>query len=59
MECTRAIGRARRGADGAGCIGRRYVRSSEPLSEAVAVRGISKSAESARLVHGTERKLAD
>jgi hypothetical protein len=31
----------------------------EPLPEAVAVRGISKSAVSARFVYGTERKLAE
>jgi transposase-like protein len=35
-----------------------YARSLEPLPEAVAVRGISKSAVSARFVYGTERKLA-
>jgi putative transposase len=38
---------------------RGYARSLEPLSEAVAVRGISKSAVSARFVYGTERKLAE
>lgn len=37
---------------------RGYARSLEPLPEAVAVRGISKSAVSARFVYGTERKLA-
>src|SRR5260370_9741031 len=37
---------------------RGYARSLEPLREAVAVRGISKSAVSARFVYGTERKLA-
>src|ERR1700692_5110202 len=37
---------------------RRYARSLEPLPEVVAVRGISKSAVSARLVYGTDRKLA-
>jgi putative transposase len=38
---------------------RGYARSLEPLPEAVAVRGISKSAVSARFVYGTERKLAE
>jgi len=38
---------------------RRYARSLEPLPEAVAVRGISKSAVSERFVYGTERKLAE
>ena len=37
---------------------RGYARSLEPLPEADAVRGISKSAVSARFVYGTERKLA-
>src|ERR1700676_537853 len=37
---------------------RLYARSLEPLPEAVAVRGISKSAVSERFVYGTERKLA-
>src|SRR5712675_3066090 len=37
---------------------RGYARSLEPLPEAVAVRGISKSAVSERFVYGTERKLA-
>src|SRR5208282_6412766 len=37
---------------------RSYARSLEPLPEAVAVRGISKSAVSERFVYGTERKLA-
>ena len=37
---------------------RGYARSLEPLPETVAVRGISKSAVSARFVYGTERKLA-
>src|SRR3984957_18459657 len=37
---------------------RGYACSLEPLPEAVAVRGISKSAVSARFVYGTERKLA-
>src|SRR5258708_36079402 len=37
---------------------RGYARSLEPLPEAVAVRGISKSALSARVDDGTERKLA-
>src|SRR5229473_7032216 len=36
---------------------RRYARSLEPLPEAVTVRGVSKSAVSARFVYGTERKL--
>src|SRR6202521_2701654 len=36
---------------------RGYARSLEPLPEAVAVRGISKSAISERFVYGTERKL--
>jgi hypothetical protein len=31
----------------------------EPLPEAVAVRGVSKSAVSERFVYGTERKLAE
>ena len=38
---------------------RGYARSLEPLPEAVAVRGISKSAVSERFVYGTERKLAE
>jgi transposase-like protein len=38
---------------------RGYARSLEPLPETVAVRGISKSAVSARFVYGTERKLAE
>jgi hypothetical protein len=38
---------------------RGYARSLEPLPEAVAVRGISKSAVSERFVYGTERKLAN
>ncbi|MGH7812388.1 MAG: IS256 family transposase [Candidatus Binataceae bacterium] len=38
---------------------RRYARSLEPLPEAVAVRGVSKSAVSERFVYGTERKLAE
>jgi putative transposase len=38
---------------------RRYARSLEPLPEAVAVRGISKSAVSERFVYGTERKLGE
>src|SRR5712691_8723818 len=38
---------------------RRYARSLEPLPEAVAVRGMSKSAVSERFVYGTERKLAE
>src|SRR6266849_8660557 len=39
---------------------RGYARSLEPLPEAVAaVRGVSKSAVSARFVYGTERKLAE
>src|SRR5579864_1243645 len=38
---------------------RGYARSLEPLPAAVAVRGISKSAVSARFVYGTERKLAE
>src|SRR5258708_30003842 len=38
---------------------RGYARSLEPLPEAVAVRGTSKSAVSARFVYGTERKLAE
>src|SRR6202166_4967244 len=37
---------------------RGYARSLEPPPETVAVRGISKSAVSARFVYGTERKLA-
>ena len=38
---------------------RGYARSLEPLPEAVAVRGVSKSAVSERFVYGTERKLAE
>jgi putative transposase len=38
---------------------RGYARSLEPLPEAVTVRGVSKSAVSARFVYGTERKLAE
>jgi transposase-like protein len=38
---------------------RGYARSLEPLPEAVAVRGISKSAVSARFVYSTKRKLAE
>src|SRR5579864_2560436 len=38
---------------------RGYARSLEPLPEAVAIRGISKSAVSERFVYGTERKLAE
>src|ERR1019366_7674872 len=38
---------------------RGYARWLEPLPEAVAVRGISKSAVSERFVYGTERKLAE
>ena len=38
---------------------RRYARSLEPLPQAVAVRGFSKSAVSERFVYGTERKLAE
>jgi transposase-like protein len=38
---------------------RRYARSLEPLPEAVAVRGVSKSAVSERFVYGTERKLGE
>jgi hypothetical protein len=38
---------------------RGYARSLEPLPEAVAVRGIGKSAVSARFVYGTARKLAE
>jgi putative transposase len=38
---------------------RRYARSLEPLPEAVAVRGVSKSAVSERFVYGTARKLAE
>ena len=38
---------------------RGYARSLEPLPEAVAVRGISKSAVSERFVYGTEHKLAE
>jgi len=38
---------------------RRYARSLEPLPEAVAARGTSKSAVSERFVYGTERKLAE
>src|SRR5713101_5485073 len=59
MERTRSAGGAGVGADGAGVSTRGYARSLEPLPEAVAVRGISKSAVSARFVYGTERKLAE
>jgi putative transposase len=38
---------------------RRYARSLEPLPQAVAVRGVSKSAVSERFVYGTARKLAE
>ena len=38
---------------------RRYARSLEPLPEAIAARGTSKSAVSERFVYGIERKLAD
>ena len=38
---------------------RRYARSLEPLPEAIAARGTSKSAVSERFVYGTERKLAE
>jgi hypothetical protein len=38
---------------------RGYARSLEPLPEAVAVRGVSKSAVSERFVYGTERKLTE
>jgi putative transposase len=38
---------------------RRYARSLEPLPEAVAARGTSKSAVSERFVYGTERKLGE
>src|ERR1700686_4352672 len=38
---------------------RGYARSLEPLPQAVAVRGVSKSAVSERFVYGTERKLAE
>ena len=38
---------------------RRYARSLEPLPQAVAVRGTSKSAVSERFVYGTERKLGE
>ena len=38
---------------------RGYARSLEPLPDAVAVRGISKSAASERFVYGTERKSAE
>jgi transposase-like protein len=38
---------------------RRYARSLEPLPEAVAVRGVSKSAVSERFVYGTERRLTE
>jgi hypothetical protein len=38
---------------------RRYARSLEPLPEAIAARGTSKSAVSERFVCGTERKLAE
>ena len=38
---------------------RGYARSLEPLPEAVAVRGVSKSAVSERFVYGTERKLGE
>jgi putative transposase len=38
---------------------RGYARSLEPLPEAVTVRGVSKSAVSARFIYGTERKLAE
>src|SRR5229473_1885204 len=38
---------------------RRYARSLEPLPAAIAARGTSKSAVSARFVYGTERKLAE
>ena len=38
---------------------RRYARSLEPLPEAIAARGSSKSAVSERFVYGTERKLAE
>src|SRR6266852_5015835 len=39
--------------------GERYAHSLEPLPAAVAARGTSKSAVSARFVYGTERKLAE
>jgi putative transposase len=42
-----------------GVSARRYARSLEPLPAAVAARGVSKSAVSARFVYGTERKLAE
>jgi transposase-like protein len=38
---------------------RRYARSLEPLPAALAARGTSKSAVSARFVYGTERKLGE
>lgn len=38
---------------------RRYARSLEPLPEAIAARGTSKSAVSERFVYGTERKLEE
>ena len=60
MERARPVGRAGRGADGAGSLDARAMRARwSHCRKRFEVRGISKSAVSERFVYGTQRKLAE